>query len=337
MEVIFSRKSANEHSGDSRDLRIVLLGVSGAGKSTIGNAILGRDAFKESRTRESEIQTGIIENKNISIIDTPGFFNTHLTDEELQEQMMTSLHLSDPGPHVFLLIINLETFREDKRNIVEKIQEIFGAQVFKFTMVLVTGREKMSRKEWMIFILETKFQQFISHCRDNYHAINSKSEINRSHITKLLEKIDETVKQNNNQHYSNDIHLMSRTNSVRIKKNQEERIKEEKDRNKEQNNEIRQEQIKIVQETFEIESVMAEKTKKHSIISQVRETGRAQVFAEGKVGHTSAVRLLTNLFERMEEKNAVQTPITGKISRIWGQKTQMTTTEQHLTEAGKNV
>ncbi|KAL0202635.1 hypothetical protein M9458_000653, partial [Cirrhinus mrigala] len=115
-------------------------------------------AFKESRTRESEIQTGIVEDKNISIIDTPGFFNTHLTDEELQEQMTKSLSLAHPGPHVFLLVINLETFKEDERNIAKKIQEIFGAQTFMFTLVLVTGREKMSRREWMLFILDAKFR-----------------------------------------------------------------------------------------------------------------------------------------------------------------------------------
>uniref|UniRef100_A0A673G5K4 AIG1-type G domain-containing protein n=1 Tax=Sinocyclocheilus rhinocerous TaxID=307959 RepID=A0A673G5K4_9TELE len=67
---------------DSQDLRTVLLGVSGAGKSSAGNAILGQDVFEESRTRESEIQRGRVEDRNISIIDTPGFFNTHLTDED---------------------------------------------------------------------------------------------------------------------------------------------------------------------------------------------------------------------------------------------------------------
>ncbi|KAL0202677.1 hypothetical protein M9458_000695, partial [Cirrhinus mrigala] len=121
-------------------------------------------------------------------------------DEEMKSEMMKSLYLSHPGPHVFLLVINLETFKEEQRNIVEQIHENFGAQVFKFTLVLVTRREKMSRKEWMLFISDTKFRELVSHCRDNYHAINSKNEINRTHITELLEKIDEIIK-HNNQHY----------------------------------------------------------------------------------------------------------------------------------------
>ncbi len=108
----------------------------------MGNVILGREAFTESRTRESEKQTGRVEDRNISIIDTPGFFNTHLTDEELQNEMMKSMYLCYPGPHVFLLIINMETFREEQRNIVEQIQENLGARALKFTSVLFVGREK---------------------------------------------------------------------------------------------------------------------------------------------------------------------------------------------------
>ncbi|RXN36858.1 GTPase IMAP family member 8-like protein [Labeo rohita] len=60
----------------------------------------------------------------------------------MKKQMMRSLYLAHPGPHVFLLIINLENFEEDKRNIVEQIQENFGEEALKFTMVPFIGREK---------------------------------------------------------------------------------------------------------------------------------------------------------------------------------------------------
>ncbi len=247
-----------------QDLRIVLLGVSGAGKSAIANAILGRNAFKESKTTESEKQTGRVEDRNISIIDTPELFNSQLTYEELQEQMMKSLSLAQPGPHVFLLVINLENFEEYERNLLNQIQDNFGAQVFKFTLVLFTGREKMSRKEWMLFILDTKFQELVSHFRDNYHAINSKNAMNQTCITELLHKIDETVKQNNHQHYVNEIYTMFRAKSIRIKKKQEEEKTYKKDQ------QIKQNQAKVACETFTTYSVIKERTT-HTVLEQERE------------------------------------------------------------------
>ncbi|XDV11356.1 hypothetical protein PO909_000319 [Leuciscus waleckii] len=189
------------------DLRIVLLGVSGAGKSPTANAILGREAFKESRTRESEIQRGRVEDRNISIIDTPGFFNPQLTDEELQKQMMKSLDLSAPVPHVFLLIINLETCREEQRNIVEQILENFGAQAMRFTMVLFIGREKISRKEWIQIIESDNIKELLNYSEGRYHVINSKSECDPYQIKKLLKSIDEMVKNNGGQNYSHKIYL----------------------------------------------------------------------------------------------------------------------------------
>ncbi|KAI2668916.1 GTPase IMAP family member 5 [Labeo rohita] len=186
-------------TGDSGEcLRIVLLGVSGGGKSSLGNAILGGEVFKESRTRKSEIQTGRVEDRNISIIDTPGFFSTHLTDEEMKQQM---------------------TFVKDERNVVEQIQENFGAQALKFTMVLFIGREQMSKREWMYFMLDTKFQMMVSHCRNNYHVINSKNVIQLTHITELLEKIDQIIKENNHHHYNNDVYLKPKPSTkIRIEK-----------------------------------------------------------------------------------------------------------------------
>ncbi|XP_073698980.1 uncharacterized protein [Garra rufa] len=256
---------ASAFEGDSQDLRIVLLGVSGAGKSAVGNAILGRDEFKERITRRSEKQTGLVGNRNISIIDTPGFCNTQLTDKELQTEMMKSLHLSDPGPHVFLLVIDLETFKtENERKIVEQFQKNFEPQAFKFTVVLFIGREKMTNLEWGTFIHSEGFRDLVAPCKDKYLAINSTNQINQTDITELLQKIDEIIRQNGGLHYNNKIYSMSRTKSIRINNKQEENTYQRKELH------IQQKQAQSSCETFTTYSVIEERTT-HSVVEQEEE------------------------------------------------------------------
>ncbi|KAI7810702.1 GTPase IMAP family member 8-like [Triplophysa rosa] len=181
---------------DSSDLRISLLGKNGAEISSVGNMILGREAFKE-KSRVSEVQRGRADDRNISVIDTPGFFSTELTDEDLQNEMMKSLSLSHPGPHVFLLIVNPDTFTEDDvTKIIQNLEKNFGVQVFRFTRVLFI-KEQMSNRDWIAFSLTKKFKELISHFKSKYYVINSESET----ITRLLEKMNDMVKQNDNQHY----------------------------------------------------------------------------------------------------------------------------------------
>ncbi|XP_077057478.1 GTPase IMAP family member 8-like [Siphateles boraxobius] len=336
---------ASAYKGDAHDLRIEMLGVCGAGKSSTGNAILGREAFKESRTRESEKQRGRVEDRNISIIDTPGFFNTELTDEEMKNEMMKSLYLCYPGPHVFLLIINLGNFEEEQRNIVEQIQEMFGAQALKFTMILFIGREKITIRKWKLVMDSRKFQNLIKHCRGKYYELNSKSEILATHISKLLEKIDEIVKQNDGQHYDISIYLRNPLKSIKEKITQEKETKVQ---------ETKQEQIEIVRETIHVHSVKEKSTKhcvtkkKDSFSKIVTKIERTELYEDrfSRVLHENrndeeeavkqSVKSQRNSFENMGETNTVQNPAkywktsgTGK----WDQKKQHTAREQHPTQA----
>ncbi|KAL7845304.1 hypothetical protein AOLI_G00234960 [Acnodon oligacanthus] len=276
ISVAASRHSDNEScSGAQRvseNLRIVLLGNVDVGKSATGNTILKREAFRETETTECEIQTGRVENRNISVIDTPAINTTTLSTDQLKTELERCISLSSPGPHVFLLVVRLRRFTEDERNTVKWVQENFGEEALKFTMVLFTGKEEMTKRQWMKFSQDAKFFELTSNCGAGYYVINSKREVNPAQIAKLLEKIETTVQQNQAQYYTHKMYeaVHRKRLSQEEKKRDMEIKREEQDSNKKKWEKTGTQEKKVESGEDERKPIMKE-TKKQEELNQSTE------------------------------------------------------------------
>lgn len=164
-----------------------------------------------SITRECEHKSAIRFGKKICIVDTPGLFDTKLTNEKIQQEIAKCIALTAPGPHAFILILNILRLTQEETQAVKQFVNFFGGDIFKHCIILFTRKDELDYNKKTIQLCIEKapphLQSFIKDCGGRVVAFDNKLKLGADEqVKELLSFIKNIVEKNKNKFYTNEMY-----------------------------------------------------------------------------------------------------------------------------------
>ncbi|XP_028841869.1 GTPase IMAP family member 4-like [Denticeps clupeoides] len=212
---------------DCKEMRIVLLGKKGNGKSSTRNTILRENLFTVTSgpnfpNYRSGTEQKILNRKQIQLTDTPGLFDPDSPEEKLKSEISRSITECSPGPHVFLIVLKVERYTAQEKEVVEKITTLLGEGVFRYSVVLFTHGDQLEEHQTIQDFVDqsVELKKLMQKCGGRCHVIdnrywnkNYENRSNRVEVEKLLNAMEQMVDQNGGDHYT--IEMLQEVEEVR--------------------------------------------------------------------------------------------------------------------------
>ena len=214
-----------------------------------GNTIFGQQLFvagcqSGSITNICQKENTIRFGKKVSLVDTPGIFDTRTDNANILSEIKNCIYLTLLGPHAIILRVPITRFTQEDLQTVDFFINHFGEQLMKYVIVLFTRFDDWKRDNeddpqacksinGFISSLSTELKSFLGQCNNRYIAFDNtlKGPPADQQVKDLIALVERTVRENGGTQYTNSDYEQA-----------EKKVKEEEENRR--NQEIRDRQMR---------------------------------------------------------------------------------------------
>ncbi|CAL8274469.1 unnamed protein product [Lota lota] len=167
------------------DLRVVVVGATASGKTSVVNAILGRSGVRPGegvgRTARCRVHRAGVLGRDVTVVDTPGWWMNYFAAESSafdRREVARGVRLCPPGPHALLLVVRVDrAFTETHRRAAqEHLELLLGPAAWGHALLVFSFGDWLGDASVERYVESEgePLRWLVERCGDRYHVMSNK-------------------------------------------------------------------------------------------------------------------------------------------------------------------